>query len=116
MFDRSVESFQTAAKLDSAPMIRGALAHALARAGLKAEAQSVISELLEESRTRYISPSALVVAYSGLDDKDKAFAWLEKTYESHDEGIMYIKCHPMFTLLRDDPRYKAMLKRVNLPD
>lgn len=115
MFDRSIESFQTSARLDNASMIRGALAHALARAGRKADAQRVIDELLEESKTKYVAPQALVVAYSAFD-RDKAFAWLEKTYASHDEGILFIKSHPMFNLLRDDPRYKEMLKRLNLPE
>ena len=116
MFDRSVESFQTAAKLDNAPMIRGALAHALSRAGRKAEAQRIVDGLLEESKSHYVTPAALVVAYSGFGDREKAFVWLEKSYASHDEGIMFIKSHPMFEPLRDDPRYKGMLKRLGLPE
>ncbi len=67
------------------------------------------------SKTRYVSPSALVIAYSGLGDGDRRFAWLETSYESHDEAILFIKDHPMFNVLRDDPRCKAMLNRLNLP-
>jgi hypothetical protein len=62
-----------------------------------------------------VSRSALVIAYSGLGDGDRRFAWLETSYESHDEAILFIKDHPMFNVLRDDPRCKAMLKRLNLP-
>ena len=56
------------------------------------------------------------MAYAGLGEKDKAFEWLDKSYESHDEAILWLKNHPMFEPLRDDPRYKPMLKRLNLPE
>ena len=116
MFDRSIEALQTAAKIDDSPLILGALAHAFARSGNKAEAQRIIDKLAEESKTRFVSQSSFVIAYAGLGDKEKAFEWLEKSYEAHDEAIVWIKAHPMMALLRDDPRYKAMLKRKNLPE
>ena len=116
MFDQSIKALNAAAKLDNSPLITGALAHALARSGNKAEAQRVVNGLLEESKTRFVSQTSLVIAYAGLGDKEKAFEWFEKSYEAHDEGIMWSKNHPMFAPLRDDPRYRAMLKRVNLPE
>ena len=114
MSDRAVETLQTAAKTDDSPLITGVFAQALASAGRKAEAQKVIDAMLEESKTKYVSPSSLFVAYSGLGEKDNAFAWLEKSYASHDESILFLGQHPMFNVLRDDPRYKEMLNRLNL--
>jgi eukaryotic-like serine/threonine-protein kinase len=116
MHDKAIESLQTAAKLDDSPLIRGVLAHALARAGRKSEAQRVIDDLIELSKTKFVSQSTIAMAYAGLGEKDRAFEWLDKSYESHDEAILWLKNHPMFEPLRDDPRYKPMLKRLNLPE
>jgi serine/threonine protein kinase/Tfp pilus assembly protein PilF len=114
MHDKAIESLQTAAQLDDSPLIRGVMAHALARAGRKAEAQRVIEDLISMSKSKFVSQASMAMGYAGLGDKDKAFEWLDKSYDSHDEGIYWTKNHPMYEPLRDDPRYKPMLKRLNL--
>jgi hypothetical protein len=44
------------------------------------------------------------------------FAWLERARQSHDPGLItYIKCDPTLKQLRADPRYHALLSRLNLP-
>jgi len=116
MHDKAIDSLQIAARLDDSTLIRGVLAYALARAGRKAEAQRVIDDLIALSKSKFVSQSTIAMGYAGLGDKDKAFAWLDKSYESHDEAIYWTKNHPMFEPLRDDPRYKPMLKRLNLPE
>jgi len=116
MHDKAIESLQIAARLDDSTLIRGVLAHALARAGHKAEAQRVINDLIALSKSKFVSQSTIAMGYAGLGDKDKAFEWLDKSYESHDEAIYWAKNHPMFEPLRDDPRYRPLLKRLNLPE
>jgi TolB-like protein/Tfp pilus assembly protein PilF len=61
-----------------------------------------------------LEESTIAMGYAGLGDKDKAFAWLDKSYESHDEAIYWTKNHPMFEPLRDYPRCKPSLKRLGL--
>ena len=114
MHDKAIESLQIAARLDDSTLIRGVLAHALARAGHKEEAQRVIDDLITLSKSKFVSQSTIAMGYAGLGDKDKAFEWLDKSYESHDEAIYWTKNHPMFEPLRDDPRYMLLLKRLNL--
>ena len=72
--------------------------------------------MIELSKSKFVSQSTIAMAYAGLGEKDKAFEWLDKSYESHDEAILWLKNHPMFEPLREDPRYKPMLKRLNLPE
>ena len=86
----------------------------VARAGRKAEAQSVIENLITLSKSKFVSQSMIAMGYAGLGDKDKAFAWLDKSFESRDEGIYWTKSHPMFEPLRDDPRYKPLLTRIGM--
>ena len=56
---------------------------------------------------------AQVHAWRG--EKDQAFRWLEKGLAERDPGITYIKFDPLISSLRPDPRYAALLKKLNLP-
>lgn len=53
--------------------------------------------------------------YAALGDKDKAFTELEKAFEERDYFMPRIKVDPFMDPLRDDPRYKDLLKRMGLP-
>ena len=54
--------------------------------------------------------------YGALGEKDKAFAELEKALEERDWEMHRLSVELYMRPLRDDPRFKAMLKRVNLPE
>jgi serine/threonine protein kinase/TolB-like protein/Flp pilus assembly protein TadD len=114
MHDEAIAALQTAAGIDDSPLIRGVLACALARAGRRTDSQHVIDELILASKSKFVSQSIIAMGYGGLGEKDKAFEWLDKSLESHDEAILWIYKHPMFTSLRDDPRYKALVIKLNL--
>lgn len=114
MHNEAVTALQTAAGMDDSPLIRGVLATALARAGRRADAQHVIDDLVSASRDKFVSQTSIAMGYVGIGDPDKAFEWLDKALESHDEQIVWIYKHPMFAPLRSDPRYKELLKKVNL--
>jgi eukaryotic-like serine/threonine-protein kinase len=114
MHGEAIDALQTAASIDDSPLIRGVLAHSLARAGRRVEAQRVIDELVEASKTKFVSQSIIAMAYTGLGDLDKAFDWLDKSLASHDEAIVWVYRHPMFTQLRNERRYKELLKKLNL--
>jgi hypothetical protein len=53
--------------------------------------------------------------YAGLGEKDKAFAWLEKAFQTK-EDLGLIRWRIFYESLRDDPRYKDLLNRMNLPE
>jgi len=61
------------------------------------------------------SPFFIAQIYTHLGEKDEALKWLEKAVEQHDDDDL-IKVYPAFAPLRDDPRYKDLLKRMNLPE
>ena len=92
------------------------LAYAYAREGKKAEAQKVLDQLNELSKKKYIQPRLLARIYLALGDKDKAFEYLEKSYEdrSIETGFGTINVDPEFDSLRSDPRYNDLLRRMNL--
>jgi hypothetical protein len=64
--------------------------------------------------TGYVPAGAFVNAYLGLDDKEQSFAWLEKAYQEQSNILQYLKVHPFFDPLRDDPRFAGLVRRVGL--
>ena len=47
---------------------------------------------------------------------DQAFDWLDHAYRLHAHGLAKIKTDSYMTPLRDEPRYKAFLRKMNLPE
>jgi TolB-like protein/DNA-binding winged helix-turn-helix (wHTH) protein/Flp pilus assembly protein TadD len=83
--------------------------------GKRAEAQQILDKLNELSKQKYVSPVFMAKIYSGLREKEKAFAWLEKAYEDRSiVSVGYIKTNPMFDPLRSDLRFADLLRRTNL--
>ena len=56
---------------------------------------------------------AEVCAWRG--DADCAFQWLDRADESRDIGVAFVTFSPFLASIRGDPRYKAFLRRLNLP-
>src|SRR5207253_1766228 len=58
-----------------------------------AELERIVSKALRKERTqRYQTGTGLQLAtvYAGLGDKDHAFAWLEKDFQQHTSGLLWI--------------------------
>jgi hypothetical protein len=49
-------------------------------------------------------------------DTTLALDWLEKACDEHEPNMPYISCMPIFDPLRSEPRFQALLRRVNLPE
>jgi TolB-like protein/DNA-binding winged helix-turn-helix (wHTH) protein len=62
-----------------------------------------------------VQPDLLAYLYSILGDKDRAFAWLEKSMEMHTAQPPAFKVDPTLDDLRSDPRFADLLRRVGLP-
>jgi len=91
------------------------LGYAYGVTGKRVEATAIVKELEEkyarkESNGRYVAS-----VYAGLGEKDKAFEWLEKDYQSKAD-LTWIRTDIPYESLRDDPRFKDLLRRMNLPE
>jgi TolB-like protein len=82
--------------------------------GHAAESQRAL-EILEQ---KYASVWAYQIAevYAWRGETDKAFDWLERAYRQRDGGLTSIKYDRLLNSLREDPRYKALLRKLNLPE
>ncbi len=90
----------------------GVLIRAYAHAGRRADALRLLAELKKRKQAGYVPAAAFVNAYLGLGDKEEAFAWLEQGYKEHSNILQWLKVHPYFDPLRDDPRFKDLVHRV----
>src|SRR4029077_5454704 len=97
------------------PLVIATLASVQGLAGRKREAMKLIDELKERSRQHHVSPSLFAEAYIGLGEKDEAMTWLERAYEEHDQWMVYIKAYPGWDALRSEPRFQAIVRRMNFP-
>ncbi|MGH9941495.1 MAG: tetratricopeptide repeat protein [Pyrinomonadaceae bacterium] len=101
---------QTPERWDRYPL----LAYAYAAAGRRDEALKILGEQHRLAKQRYVSPYNFAIIYTGLGDKDRAFEWLTKCVEQRTLIIFHLKSRPLFDPLRSDPRYRDLLRRMNL--
>ncbi len=91
------------------------LGYVYAATGKQAEAIAIIKEL----ETKYSRNEAygydLAAIHAGLGDKDKAFEWLEKDFQAG-RNLFHVRPSIPYESLRDDPRFKDLLKRMGLPE
>lgn len=60
------------------------------------------------------SYNRLAENYALLGDREQALSWIEKSVESHNFFMAFIKVNPVFENLRGEPRYQALVERVGL--
>ena len=98
-----------------APVFGGNLGFANARCGHRALALEEIARLEGEARTgKYVSHYAFAKIYTGLGDKDRAFAELDSAVVERVWPLFTLKADPLFDSLREDPRFGLLLAKVGL--
>jgi tetratricopeptide (TPR) repeat protein len=114
---QAIPEYQKAVELsgkDSDPT--AALAYAYARTGKRAEAEKILLEFLQSSKTGYVSPYMIATVYAGLGDKDRAFEFVTKAYNERSTDLAYfLRVDLRMDTLRSDPRFQDLLRRMNFP-
>jgi TolB-like protein/DNA-binding winged helix-turn-helix (wHTH) protein len=84
--------------------------HALGR---EKESDSALSGLI----AKYPGNTYTIAdVYAYRNQSDEAFRWLERAYAQHDSGLIQTKVDPFLKNLHKDPRFAAVLKKLNLPN
>ncbi len=99
---------------DRSPIIVGFLVRAYASAGQRVDALRLLAELKRRRQEGYVSPAAFVHAYLGLGEYDQAFASFEEAFREQSNMLQSLKVLPFYDPLRDDPRFKDLVRRVGL--
>jgi TolB-like protein len=115
MFDEGIAAQRRATELSGgSPLILGWLGLALTQGGNVAEARTVLERLHAMAGKAYVPPTGFAWIYLGLGEIDSAFQWLDRAIDACDPMIMPIKSYPFLDPIRADPRYLALLSKMNL--
>jgi tetratricopeptide (TPR) repeat protein len=82
--------------------------------GRQAESDAALAQYIKGYAD--YSPSGVATVYTFRGESDEAFKWLDRAYAERDLLLYSIKFRTEFNKLHNDPRYKAFLKKMNLPE
>jgi len=114
-FDEALECYAKAREADANSKFVDSLeAMTLAAAGHRAQAEEMLAVILKRSAHEYISPVSIAYICTALGDFDAAFGHLDRAIHDRDPNILGLKSNPIFDALREDARYHALLKKMQL--
>ena len=84
-------------------------------AGRPNEFERRLDELIASAANGYSSPATIANAYFAVGRNDEGFLWLERAYRERSNNMAYLGVEPVYDGVREDPRFKAMLRGIGLP-
>ena len=85
-----------------------------ALAGHAEEAHRVLEELRQLAERSMCQPPSSQGCMLNSARSHAAFEWAGKAFEHRDPNLLSVKVDPTFDSLRSDPRYQALLQKMNL--
>ncbi|HWS65773.1 MAG TPA: TIR domain-containing protein [Steroidobacteraceae bacterium] len=82
--------------------------------GRRADSDAAVARMTQEDQNNFAFGVAGVHAFRG--ETKQALSWLERAYEQKDSQIISIKSDPYLVPLAREPRFKALLAKMNLSD
>jgi len=124
-YDQAVEEYLLAAKAtkDFKPETIAKLKEAYEKVGWDVFGRMRQEIRIEELNAKqvkdpngYVKAMGFANAYAWGKDKDKTIEYLSKAYEERDAGMLDLKVSKTWDFVRDDPRFKELVKRVGIPE
>jgi eukaryotic-like serine/threonine-protein kinase len=113
--DQALKWYQRGQALESSVRSYDAfIVRALAELDRRDEAEEILSRLEDESRHQYVRSEILAMGHAALGMKDRAFASLERAFQTRSAGLIYFHVDPGYAPLREDPRYDDLVRRIGL--
>jgi hypothetical protein len=110
-YSESVESFAKFQELYDRPQTA-----ALARSSFASGGWQGYLREMTTKRPAGLSPYLTAIYFTQLADKDNAFVELNKAFDNQEYSLRFIKLDPSLDPLRDDPRFKDLLRRLRFPE
>lgn len=102
---------ESAGELQKGLASAGTLGLVLAHEGRTDEARAFLRDLQRQESQEY----AQAIVHIGLGEKQQAIALLERAADAHFPWTIHYNVEPLLDPLRDEPRFKALLRRIGLP-
>ena len=112
-YGEAIRELQIYAKHGDDPIL-GRLGYAYAKSGRRKDAERILAELRKLEGDSSLDIVKIEIA---LGHKEEALTWLETRYLAQaDDDLLWIKVDPVYEPLRSDPRFQALLRRMNFPE
>jgi serine/threonine-protein kinase len=105
---------QAAALSPDTTMFLSQLGEACAMTGDVKRALQILQQMRERATHEFVSPYHFAYLHAGLGEADAAINWLERAFEQRSGAIYGIKGSYLFRNLRRHPRFRALVRRMNL--
>ncbi len=113
--ERALQWYRNGQALESSVRSYDAqIVRALAGLDRREEAEEILARLEEESKQHYVRSEILAMGHTALGNYDRAFALLERAYQTHSAGLIYLHVDPAYAPLRTDPRFADLARRIGL--
>jgi len=89
------------------------LAHVYARCGKRDEARHMLASLESPPANGVYDWVWIAAVHAALGEPNEAFVWLERAYQERDFFLPFIRVVPYMDPLRGDPRFQAILKKMD---
>ena len=66
------------------------------------------------AKDKNLSTYQIAEVYAWRGETEKAFEWLQISFDNRDTGTLALLVDPLMRGLRDDPRYKNLLAKLGL--
>ena len=115
-YDEAVEAQRQATlAAPGDPHSQGHLGVVLGLAGHRSEALTILHDLERRRLQEYVSGFLMAQVSLGLGEQDQAISWLQKSADERDALLPYLDAWFILDPLRADPRFHALLRRMNFP-
>ena len=117
-FEKAIEEMEKAVDLSNGvPFMVSCLACTYIIIGKKDQAEKLIDNLKKRSRTEYIQPICFYIFHIARGEQNLALEWLERACREHDTFLPWFRFLPNdVTLIPDEPRYHALLKKFGIEE
>jgi DNA-binding winged helix-turn-helix (wHTH) protein/TolB-like protein/tetratricopeptide (TPR) repeat protein len=100
---------------DDLTLLRSAMASGGVRGYRLQEVEILRRQLKAGGAWPYGLATALALGYAGLSDRDQTIEWLQRCADTLEDGALGMKQGREYDFVRDDPRFRALYRRLGLP-
>lgn len=113
----AAQAAEHAVKLsDDMSLTRSASIFLKAHVGDRIGAREELQELIRKRDSKYVSAINIASGFAVLKESDEVFKWIDIAYGERDSNLTWLNVDREFDYLRDDPRFRAIVRKVGLPE
>jgi Tol biopolymer transport system component/TolB-like protein/Tfp pilus assembly protein PilF len=101
---------------DDMSLVRSASIFLKAHVGDRDGARAELEHLIGKRNEKYVSAVNIASGFAVLKETDAALEWLEVAIVERDSNLTWLNIDHEFEYVRDDPRFRRIASRVNLPE